>query len=204
MLLQYDLNHIHKVSFYPSNNNFTQALLVLPVTNMISADNDDDDDGPPHRWRWWCWGKWSSCWFYKCAPSPSHSSKTIQYNTTQSDNTIQIQSDCGWRNATGPRPRPDMIGGQQTRHLKSDQRSLSPQTQSTFGHNHNTTSVLRNVKFVTHIQQIEFKIRPQKHVICDWYIFATNPVNPGQSNFVFIWFATFVVQFDIFIEFGWT
>ena len=49
MLLQYDLNHIHKVSFYPSNNNFTQALLVLPVTNMISADNDDDDDGPPHR-----------------------------------------------------------------------------------------------------------------------------------------------------------
>ena len=46
MLLQYNLNHIHKVSFYPSNNNFTQALLVLPVTNMISADNDDDDKHP--------------------------------------------------------------------------------------------------------------------------------------------------------------
>ena len=63
MLLQYDLNHIHKVSFYPSNNNFTQALLVSLVTNMISDDNDNDDDGPPHRWRWWCWGQWSSCWW---------------------------------------------------------------------------------------------------------------------------------------------
>ena len=33
-----------------------------------------------------------------------------------------------------------------------------------------------------HRQQIEFKIWPQKRVICDWYIFATNPVNPGQSK----------------------
>ena len=37
MLLQFDLKHIHKVNFYPSDNNFTQALLVLLVTNMISA-----------------------------------------------------------------------------------------------------------------------------------------------------------------------
>ena len=37
MLLQFDLKHIHKVNFYPSNNNFTQALLVLLVTNMISV-----------------------------------------------------------------------------------------------------------------------------------------------------------------------
>ena len=36
MLLQFDLKHIHKVNFYPSDNNFTQALLVLLVTNMIS------------------------------------------------------------------------------------------------------------------------------------------------------------------------
>ena len=36
MLLQFDLKHIHKVNFYPSDN-FTQALLVLLVTNMISA-----------------------------------------------------------------------------------------------------------------------------------------------------------------------
>ena len=36
MLLQFDLKHIHKVNFYPSDNNFTQALLVLLMTNMIS------------------------------------------------------------------------------------------------------------------------------------------------------------------------
>ena len=35
--LQFDLKHIHKVNFYPSDNNFTQALLVMLVTNMISA-----------------------------------------------------------------------------------------------------------------------------------------------------------------------
>ena len=35
MLLQLDLKHIHKVNFYPSDNNFTQALLVMLVTNMI-------------------------------------------------------------------------------------------------------------------------------------------------------------------------
>ena len=39
MLLQFDLKHIHKVNFYPSDNNFTQALLVLLVTNMISDPN---------------------------------------------------------------------------------------------------------------------------------------------------------------------
>ena len=27
-------------NFYPSNNNLIQALLVLLITNMISADND--------------------------------------------------------------------------------------------------------------------------------------------------------------------
>ena len=37
MLLQFDLKHIHKVNFYPSDNNFTQALLVMLVTNMISV-----------------------------------------------------------------------------------------------------------------------------------------------------------------------
>ena len=39
MLLQFDLKHIHKVNFYPSDNNFTQALLVMLVTNMISDDD---------------------------------------------------------------------------------------------------------------------------------------------------------------------
>ena len=29
--------HIHKVNFYPSDNNFTQALLVMLVTNIISG-----------------------------------------------------------------------------------------------------------------------------------------------------------------------
>ena len=37
MLLQFDLIHIHKVNFYPSDNNFTQALLVMLVTNMTSG-----------------------------------------------------------------------------------------------------------------------------------------------------------------------
>ena len=41
MLLQFDLKHIHKVNFYPSDNNFTQALLVLLVTNMISGNFAD-------------------------------------------------------------------------------------------------------------------------------------------------------------------
>ena len=41
MLLQFDLKHIHKVNFYPSDNNFTQALLVMLVTNMISAHHCD-------------------------------------------------------------------------------------------------------------------------------------------------------------------
>ena len=36
MLLQFDLKHIHKVNFYPSDNNFTQALLVMLVTNIMS------------------------------------------------------------------------------------------------------------------------------------------------------------------------
>ena len=37
ILRQLDLKHIHKVNFYPSDNNFTQALLVTLVTNMNSA-----------------------------------------------------------------------------------------------------------------------------------------------------------------------
>ena len=37
ILLQLVQKHIHKVNFYPSDNNFTQALLVMLVTNMISA-----------------------------------------------------------------------------------------------------------------------------------------------------------------------
>ena len=41
MLLQFDLKHIHKVNFYPSDNNFTQALLVLLVTNMISGPHSE-------------------------------------------------------------------------------------------------------------------------------------------------------------------
>ena len=41
MLVQLDLKHIHKVNFYPSYNNFTQALLVMLVTNIISD--------------WWGW-----------------------------------------------------------------------------------------------------------------------------------------------------
>ena len=53
--------HIHKVKFYPSTGTFTQALLVMLVTNITSGpvlililiilikhddddDNDDDDD----------------------------------------------------------------------------------------------------------------------------------------------------------------
>ena len=37
ILLQLDLKHITRVNFYPSDNNFTQALLVMLVTNITSA-----------------------------------------------------------------------------------------------------------------------------------------------------------------------
>ena len=37
ILLQLDLKHIHKVNFYPSDNDFTQMLLVMLVTNMTSG-----------------------------------------------------------------------------------------------------------------------------------------------------------------------
>ena len=53
-----------------------------------------------------------------------------------------------------------------------------------------------------HRQNLEFKILPQKCVIRDWYVFATKRVNPGQSKSLLVWFATFGVQLDIFIEFG--
>ena len=41
-----------------------------------------------------------------------------------------------------------------------------------------------------HGQKFEFKMLPQKRV------------NPGQSKLLLDWFATFVIQLDIFIEFG--
>ena len=53
-----------------------------------------------------------------------------------------------------------------------------------------------------HRQKFEFQILPQKRAIRDWYVFATKHVNPGQSKLLLDWFATFVVQLDIFIEFG--
>ena len=49
MLLQFDLKHIHKVNFYPSDNNFTQALLVLLVTNMISVGQLKEGHSPPEK-----------------------------------------------------------------------------------------------------------------------------------------------------------
>ena len=46
--LQLELKHIHKVNFYPSDKYFTQALLVMLVTNMISGGR-----GPPNgRFPW--------------------------------------------------------------------------------------------------------------------------------------------------------
>ena len=55
---------------------------------------------------------------------------------------------------------------------------------------------------ILHRQKFEFKILPQKRVICDWYVFATQRVNPGQSKLLLVCFATFIVQMDTFIEFG--
>ena len=52
-----------------------------------------------------------------------------------------------------------------------------------------------------HRQQFELKILPQKRVICDWNVFATKRANPGQSKSLWDWFASFVVQLDILIEF---
>ena len=37
--------HIHKVKFYPSADDFTQALLVMLVTNIMSAE--PSLEGPP-------------------------------------------------------------------------------------------------------------------------------------------------------------
>ena len=42
ILLHLYLKHIHKVKFYPSGNNFTQALLVMLVTNIISDVRGDN------------------------------------------------------------------------------------------------------------------------------------------------------------------
>ena len=53
MLLQFDLKHIHKVNFYPSDNNFTQALLVMLVTNMISGF-------------WWITRYYPQIWAFHC------------------------------------------------------------------------------------------------------------------------------------------
>ena len=39
ILLQLDLKHIHKAHLYPSDNNSTQALLVMLVTNMTSESH---------------------------------------------------------------------------------------------------------------------------------------------------------------------
>ena len=60
---------------------------------------------------------------------------------------------------------------------------------------------LRNVKYFAEIK-FEFKILPKNCVICDWYLFTTKRVNPGQTKSLLVWFATFSVQLDIFIEFG--
>ena len=53
-----------------------------------------------------------------------------------------------------------------------------------------------------HRQKFEFKILPKKRVLRDWYVFATKHVNPGPSKSLLDWFATFIVQVDIFLEFG--
>ena len=38
----YYLKHIQEVNFYPSDNNSTQALLVMLVTNMISGPYESE------------------------------------------------------------------------------------------------------------------------------------------------------------------
>ena len=40
ILLKLHYKHIHKVKFYPSGENFTEALLVMLVTNITSVLND--------------------------------------------------------------------------------------------------------------------------------------------------------------------
>ena len=37
ILLQLDLKHITRVKFYPSDNNFVEAMLMMLVTNITSA-----------------------------------------------------------------------------------------------------------------------------------------------------------------------
>ena len=40
--------HIHKVKFYPSADDFTQALLVMLVTNIMSDHRKDFDVAVNH------------------------------------------------------------------------------------------------------------------------------------------------------------
>ena len=178
MLLQFDLNHINKVNFYPSNNNLIQALLVLLITNMISADNDDDDKHPllivddddveekcsSCRWWWMIEGMMTIVRFMvlqmrlKSPPSPDPPTSQsywqravlyrILYCATYSTvpHTVLGSPQLSWRNATGPKLRPQTA----PRHdLKATKRPLPHQTQSTFRNNHYTTSELRNVIVVT-------------------------------------------------------
>ena len=72
ILLQLGLKRIHKVNFYPSDNNFTQALLVLLVTNMISAGLLLSGSLP-------------SCSYFSFSSSSSHQCIAMWPGTCQSD-----------------------------------------------------------------------------------------------------------------------
>ena len=59
---------------------------------------------------------------------------------TQQDNTIQIQSDCGWRNATGPRLRPQTAPRRDLKATK-DHSHLRPSLPSTTPPHHSVTKM---------------------------------------------------------------
>ena len=127
---------------------------------------------------WWCWRKCSSCrwyqrdndpssdlWFCKCAASPP------QAPTGQPPTLVTY----GNRAQTAP---PDCS---QTR-LKSDQKT-TPTSDSVYLSEqplHRIRVAKRHSCYTDNKLSLIFD--PKKRVICDWYIFATNPVNPGQSK----------------------
>ena len=59
---------------------------------------------------------------------------------TQQDNTIQIQSDCGWRNTTGPRLRPQTAPRRDLKATK-DHSHLRPSLPSTTPPHHSVTKM---------------------------------------------------------------
>ena len=140
---------------------------------------------PSSWWSWWCWRKCSSCrwrWMIKgsnkgspglCPPLPRRlPPPPAAYIALHCTPTLVTQRN---RAQTAP---PDCS---QTR-LKNDQKTTPT-----------SDPVYLSEKPLLHIRvakrhssytdnKLSLIFDPKKPVICNWYILATNPINPGQSK----------------------